>query len=230
MKKIITVIAGVVITGIILLMSVATPDLFEQLVSGDRTGLGGGTVFDENAFESKGPIKASGTKGIVPGGFVYAKVTRIVDGDTVEVEFENGEYGKEEYKVRLLCIDTPETVKSGVDEQPYGKLATEKLTEMVLNKDVMLIFEKDIDDYYDRLLAYIMLEDGTCVNTALIEQGFARTDIVRPNNVHKDYFYELQSKAIKNKKGLWSLPAKGRPFIKNEKGYYVPRYIDDDAA
>lgn len=236
MKKKIPMVAGAIITAVILLVYVAAPDLFKQMVPdggtilGNGSVLGSGTEAGKNAYVSKGPIKATGTEGVAPGGFVYAKVTRIVDGDTLEAEIANGEYGNEEYKVRLLCIDTPETVKSGVDEQPYGKLATEKLTEMVLDKEVVLIFEKDIDDRYDRLLAYVMLEEGTCVNAALVEQGYARADIVRPNNIHKDYFYELQDKAIKEKKGLWSLPSKRRPFIKNDKGYYVPRYIENDAA
>lgn len=236
MKKKISMVAGAIITAVILFAYVAAPDLFKQMVPeggsipGSGSVLGSGTEAGKNAYVSEGPIKATGTEGIAPGGFVYAKVTRIVDGDTLEAEFANGEYGNEEYKVRLLCIDTPETVKSGVDEQPYGKLATEKLTEMVLDKEVVLIFEKDIDDRYDRLLAYVMLEEGTCVNAALVEQGYARVDIVRPNNIHKDYFYELQDKAIKEKKGLWSLPSKRRPFIKNDKGYYVPRYIENDAA
>lgn len=213
MKKIIPVVAGAIIAGVMLLMSVAAPDSVKQLMPA------------ENLKASESPIKTSGTEGIVPEGYVYAKVTRIVDGDTLTAEYKGGEY-----KVRLLCIDTPETVKSGVDVQPYGKQATDQLKSMVLNREVTLIFEKDIDDRYDRLLAYIMLEDGTCVNAVLIEEGFARVETIKPNTVHEDYFNELQDKAIKEKKGLWSLPAKKRPFIKNDKGYYVPQYIENDAA
>ena len=208
-------IAGVIITGVVLLMSITAPDLIMMPTSGEY----------DNTSDS--PIQASDTEGIKPGGFVNAKVTRIVDGDTVEAEFHDENKQTEKYKVRLLCIDTPETVKSGVDIQPYGKEATEKIRSMVLGKEVMLIFEKDIDDNYDRLLAYIVLKDGTCVNAALVEQGFARADIVRPNTVHKEYFYELQDKAISEKEGLWSLTTDKRPFIENENGYYVPRYIEN---
>lgn len=225
MKKIIPVVAGAIITGVMLLMSVIDPEFTGQPVSVEQSDSVAQPDSIGNIDAAKSPIKASEAEGIAPGGFVNAKVTRIVDGDTLVAEYKN-----EEYKVRLLCMDTPETVKSGVDVQPYGKQATEKLKDMVLNKEVMLIFEKDIDDNYDRLLAYIMMKDGTCVNAVLVEQGLARVDIVRPNNVHKDYFYELQDKAIREKKGLWSLPAKDRPFIKNDKGYYIPRYIENNAA
>lgn len=215
MKKIIPVVLGAIITVAVLLMSVAAPNTFKQTDSGDNA----------DAVASSSPIQASGIEGIAPGGYVSVKVKRIVDGDTIEVEYKN-----EDYKVRLLCIDTPETVKSGVDVQPYGKLAAEKLSSMVRNKEVTLVFEKDVDDRYGRLLAYIILKDGTCVNAALVKEGYARVNIVRPNTVHKDFFNELQDSAIKENKGVWSLPAKKRPFIKNEKGYYVPRYIDEDAA
>lgn len=237
MKKIISMTAGVIITGVILLISVAAPDSVKQILSsgGSVPVLQSGFIeqpdsaaqaaLGKNAGASDSPIKASDTEDITPGGFVNAKVTRIIDGDTLEVEYKN-----EEYKVRLLCIDTPETVKKGVDVQPYGRQATEELIKMVLNKEVKLIFEKDIKDNYNRLLAYILLNNGTCVNAALVEQGLARVEIVRPNNMYKDYFNELQDNAIKVKIGLWSLPDKKRPFIRNDKGYYVPRYIDDDAA
>ena len=215
MKKIIPVVLGAIIIVAVLLMSDAAQDTFKQTGSGDNA----------DAAASPSPIQATGIEGIAPGGNISVKVKRIVDGDTIEVEYKN-----EDYKVRLLCIDTPETVKRGVDVQPYGKLAAEKLSSMVRNKEVTLVFEKDVDDRYGRLLAYIILKDGTCVNVALVKEGYARVNIVRPNTVHKDFFNELQDSAIKEKKGLWSLPAKKRPFIKNEKGYYVPRYIDEDAA
>ena len=204
MKKLVLMVAGAIIAGVILLMSVISPDLEDQSVS---------------------PIKITGTAGIQPGGTIRAKVKKIVDGDTLWVVYE-----EEEYKVRLLCIDTPETVKVNVDEQPYGKIATEKFTEMVMDKEVTLVFEKDIKDNYDRLLAYVILNSGTCVNTYMVENGLARVEMVRPNTVQKDYFNKLQDNAIKEKRGLWSLPVDERPFIINDKGYYVPRYIDNDAA
>ena len=214
MKKLASVVAGVLIAGVILFISVT-----------DLSPIGQSNLAGLSDLAAQSPIKVSGKEGIAPGGYVYAKVKRIVDGDTLTAVYK----GKE-YKIRLLCIDTPETVKAGVDEQPFGKLASEKLTDMVLNKKVTLVFEKDIDDKYDRLLAYVLLEDSTCINTFLVEQGYARMDVVKPNTVNRDYFSRLQDNAVRERKGLWALPVEDRPFIMNEKGYYVPRYIDSDAA
>ena len=215
-KKKNTAVTGAAITIILLLISLIRPDLVLKPVSGNYGGTG----------EDLPIVVPSGTEaeGIMPDGFIHARVTRIVDGDTLEAEYKN-----KEYKVRLLCVDTPETKKSGVDVQPYGKQASEKLGEMTLDKNVTMVFEKDVDDRYDRLLAYIFTEDGSCVNTLLVEQGYARVDIVKPNDVHKEYFYELQEKAVEDGRGLWSLPEDKRPFVKNEKGYYVPRYVDEAA-
>lgn len=210
MKKLVPIAAGAIITGILLLMSAHPPASGEQAVSASKQN------------PSDCPIKVTGIEGIQPGGSIRANVKRIVDGDTLSAEYKG-----EEYKVRLLCVDTPETVKAGVGEQPYGKRASDELAEMVLDEEVALVFEKDIDDRYDRLLAYVILDDGLCVNTYLVENGFARVDIVRPNSVNKDYFYKLQENAIKEERGLWSLPEKKRPFVRNDKGYYVPRYIEE---
>lgn len=237
MKKLAALVSGVIITGTLLFLSVPIPSLEEQVVSclnrnvsviieqsaaADLSGVAGGTA----AIPARdSPVMVSGSEGIRQDGSIRVKVKSVVDGDTLRVVYKG-----EEYKVRLLCIDTPETVKAGVDEQPYGKQATEKLKEMVLDKEVTLVFEKDTHDRYDRLLAYVMLDNGTCVNAYLVENGLARVEIVRPNTVHKSYFNELQDKAISEKKGFWSLPEEKRPFIRDDDGDYIPRYIEDDAA
>ncbi len=189
----------------------------EQGISDEET--------DESAYRENCPIKIPDTEGIAPDSYMEATVSRVVDGDTVKVEYK----GKD-YRVRLLCIDTPETVKSGVSEQPYGKKASNKLKELVEGKKVTLVFEKDTDDNYDRLLAYVMLDDGTCVNALMIAQGYGVVTIVSPNKTYKDYLNGLMQEAIDNKRGLWSLPEDECPFVLNEKGYYKARYIEKDAA
>lgn len=178
----------------------------------------------ERIQNSDCPVKVIDTEGIVPGGFIIAEVVRITDGDTFRAA-----YKEKEYRVRLLCIDTPESVKENVAEQPYGKQAADKLEEMVLGKKVTLVFEKDIEDDYGRLLAYVLLENGTCVNAFMIAEGFARVNAVKPNIINRDYFNELQEKAIKELKGLWSLPEVERPFVKNKNGVYIPRFYDNAA-
>jgi micrococcal nuclease len=241
MKKKAPALAGIIIAVIIFALFYLLYPQGEKAVSGetstDRT-VEAGTITDVKTGSSEmpksntggtkaaaeSPIVVPDTEGIIPDGFIHAKVTRIVDGDTIVTEYKN-----EEYKIRLLCMDTPETVKKGVSVQPYGKQASEKIKKMLLNKKVTLVFEKDVYDNYDRLLAYVILKDSTCVNAFLVEQGYARVDMVRPNTVHRDYFEGLQEDAIRHKRGLWSLPVNKRPFVQNEKGYYVPQYLDDAA-
>jgi micrococcal nuclease len=180
---------------------------------------------DRSAYRENCPIKIPDTEGIAPNSYIEAAVSKVVDGDTIKVEYKG-----ETYKVRLLCIDTPETVKSGVDEQPYGKEASNKLKELIDGKKVKLVFEKDTDDNYGRLLAYVMLDDGTCVNALMIAQGCGVVMIVSPNKNYKDYLNGLMQEAIDNKRGLWSLPEDERPFVLNDKGNYKARYIQKDAA
>lgn len=221
MKKKVPVLAGVIIAAAILSLFYFSQPQDEKPASG---GMSSSDTTSVLTSEAGNPIMVPDTEGIVPEGHIHAKVTRVVDGDTIKAEYE----GKE-YRVRLLCIDTPETVKEGVAVQPYGKEASKKLAEILLGKEVTLVFEKDIDDKYGRLLAYVILEDGSCVNAFMVEQGFARIDVVKPNTVHRDYFDGLQRNAIDKKRGFWSLPPEKRPFTENDKGYYVPRFYDDAA-
>lgn len=169
-------------------------------------------------FESK-------KEGLAPGKFVNAYVKLVVDGDTIKVT-----YKKEEYNVRLLCIDTPESVKQGVDIQPFGKEASKATEKLVSGKPVKLVFDKGLRDKYGRLLAYVFLENGEFLNALLVRNGFARVEIVAPNSMYKAYFHKLQESAIDDKTGFWRLPASQQPFVVNENGEYVPRYWKTEKA
>src|SRR5699024_9058527 len=99
-----------------------------------------------------------------------ATVNRVIDGDTVEVKMPDGD--KE--SVRLLLIDTPESVHPDKPEQPYGKESSEyakdKLPE---GKKVNLEYDGPKRGTYDRLLAYIWV-DGENFNQKMLEKGYAR--------------------------------------------------------
>lgn len=87
-----------------------------------------------------------------------AKVTAVIDGDTIEIE--GGE------KVRYIGIDTPET------DECYGSEATEANRELVEGKEVILIRDVENRDKYDRLLRYV-ITDGRFVNAELVRLGYA---------------------------------------------------------
>lgn len=132
-----------------------------------------------------------------------AKITRVIDGDTVELE--TGE------KVRYIGVDTPETKHPNKPVQCFGREASQKNKELVEGKEVLL--EKDISetDRYGRLLRYIYLpnphatDEAIFVNELLIEQGFAQVITYPPDVKYHDLLLQAQQRAQAEGKGLWSL-------------------------
>ncbi|MFA9398327.1 MAG: thermonuclease family protein [Clostridiaceae bacterium] len=131
----------------------------------------------------------------IPGTRV--KVIRVIDGDTIEIENKQ--------KVRFIGIDTPETVKSNTEVQPYGKEASDFTKKMLEGKYIYI--EKDVSDTdkYGRLLRYIYLEDGTFYNDLLVKEGYAKVSTYPPDVKYVDTFLESQKYAMENNKGLWGL-------------------------
>lgn len=122
------------------------------------------------------------------------KVTKIIDGDTIEIE--NGQ------KVRYIGMDTPETVDPRRPIQCYGIEASNKNKELVLDKEVYL--EKDVSetDRYGRLLRYVWVNE-VMINKLLVEEGYARAATFPPDVKYAEIFLQTQEKARKELKGLW---------------------------
>ena len=158
-------------------------------------------------------------EGLASNKYIKAYISDVTDGDTLEISYRN-----KEYKVRLLCIDTPESVKQGVDIQPYAPEASELTKKLALHKNVRLVFEKGLKDRYGRLLAYIILDNGKNLNALLVRNGYARVEFVSPNKKHKEYFLKLQDEAIKDRVGMWGLDGAKQPFVKDSDGNYIPKY------
>ena len=184
---------------------------------------GGGTVSSVNKLlipEDMPAFRLDDVKeGLDSNKYIRAYVSDVTDGDTLEIN-----YRETEYKVRLLCIDTPESVKQGVDIQPYALEASELTKKLTLHKNVRLVFEKGLRDRYGRLLAYIILDSGENINSLLVRNGYARVEFVSPNKRYKEYFQKLQNEAVKNGVGMWGLDHEKQPFVKDSDGNYVPRY------
>lgn len=130
------------------------------------------------------------------------KVTRVIDGDTIEIE--GGE------RVRYIGIDTPETVDPRKPVQCFGVEASKKNKELVEGKSVRL--EKDITnrDKYNRFLRYVWIGD-TFVNLELVQQGFAQSYSYPPDIKYQDRFVAAQKVARESKIGLWgACPAESK--------------------
>lgn len=128
----------------------------------------------------------------------WVRVARVIDGDTFEIINK----GKSE-RVRLIGVDTPETVKPNSEVQPFGPEASSFTKKMIEGKMVRLEFDVQERDKYGRLLAYVYLEDGTLLNSRLLEEGMATIMTVPPNVRMADTFLGIQKKAQKQKKGIW---------------------------
>lgn len=127
----------------------------------------------------------------------YAVVSRVIDGDTIELN--NGE------KVRYIGIDTPELDKG---KECYAQKSAQKNTDLVLGKTVRL--EKDVSerDKYQRLLRYVYItksedEKETFVNEILVKNGYAVVSTYPPDVKYKDLFLKAERDAREGGRGLW---------------------------
>jgi len=109
-------------------------------------------------------------------------VLRVIDGDTVEVTWSGGTES-----VRMIGIDTPETVHPTKEVQVYGKEASDFTKSHLTGKNVSLEFDVEKRDKYGRLLAYVWL-DGIMFNETLVSQGYAQVSTYPPNIKYVEVF------------------------------------------
>ncbi|WP_057912283.1 thermonuclease family protein [Peribacillus muralis] len=131
-----------------------------------------------------------------------AKIDKVVDGDTVKIKLLDGN----EETVRLLLIDTPETVHPSKPVQPFGPEAS-KFTKNLMPAGSTVEVETGIGerDKYGRLLAYFYV-DGKMVNKLLLEKGLARVAYVyAPNTKYLAELESIQKQAQNARIGIWSL-------------------------
>lgn len=133
-------------------------------------------------------------------GKTLVTVDRVVDGDTFETTIN----GIQE-KIRLIGVDTPETVKPNSPVQPYGPEASKFSKETLTGQEVYIDFDAQQRDKYGRLLAYVHLKDGTFFNAKLVKEGYARVATYPPNVKHVSLFVALLKEARDYKRGFWSL-------------------------
>lgn len=129
-------------------------------------------------------------------------VTKVIDGDTIDVQI-----GKKVERIRMIGMDTPETVDPRKPVQCFGKEATNKAKTILTGKKVRL--ESDPisgeRDKYGRLLRYVYLENGTSFEKLMISDGYAHEYTY--NSIPYKYqadFKKAQKDAQTKKRGLWS--------------------------
>lgn len=146
--------------------------------------------------------------------FTKARVTRVTDGDTISVNINGGDY-----KIRMVGVDTPETVHPNKPVEYYGKEASNFTKKQLTGKTIYL--QKDVSDTdkYGRLLRYIWLEKpqndnpsndeikNKMYNAILVKEGYAYVYTYQPDIRYNNLFRQLQADAREGKIGLWSDPS-----------------------
>jgi micrococcal nuclease len=129
-----------------------------------------------------------------------AVVVRVVDGDTVVVAV-----GGVEESVRLIGIDTPESVARDRPDECFGVEAAQRLAEL-LPPGTVVRLTRDVEprDVYDRLLAYMQREpDGLFVNAAQVGDGYAIAKDYPPNTTYRADLERAERAARAAGRGLW---------------------------
>lgn len=128
-----------------------------------------------------------------------AIVREVVDGDTIKVRI-----GRSNETVRLIGIDTPETVHPDKPVECFGPEASAR-TKQLLPEGTTIRVERDAEakDRYGRLLLYVFVEDRM-INETLIIEGFARPMSIAPNTSRSAVFDRLAADARSRGAGLWS--------------------------
>jgi micrococcal nuclease len=139
------------------------------------------------------PVAPSPAQPLAAG--TYA-VERVVDGDTIIIEPDT--------RVRLIGVDTPETVQPDHPEEPYGAEAARFTRAFLAGGRARLSFDRERFDRYGRHLAYVWVGERM-LNEALVREGLARFepqfDYQEPI---KRRFREAQKEAQAAKLGIWS--------------------------
>jgi micrococcal nuclease len=128
-------------------------------------------------------------------------VSQVVDGDTIKAYISG-----HNITIRLLGINTPETVKPNWPIECYGPEASAEMKSLLTGKNVLLALNPDYEriDKYGRLLAYVRLGD-VFVNEYLVKEGYAREYTFNEKNPYQyqRQFKDDEAQAKATGKGLW---------------------------
>ncbi|WP_049829487.1 thermonuclease family protein [Arthrobacter sp. RIT-PI-e] len=137
-------------------------------------------------------------------GYQPGTVVRVIDGDTLVINFDDADQ-----TVRLLNVDTPETKHPDKPVECLGQEATEKLESLTPpGTRVGLDFDVERTDRYDRVLAAVFVEDQTLVNAELARVGLGVPMLVEPNRKYYDAVQDAYEEATAQAVGLLD-PAAG---------------------
>jgi micrococcal nuclease len=165
--------------------------------SGQFSGFGSAALLVLAALILLRPWEGGLLPGTHPPRAANARIVRVVDGDTLEVRI-----GDEIEAVRLIGVDTPETVDPEAPVQCFGLRASRFTGRVAEGRRARLVFGVERRDAYGRLLAYAYA-GHRFVNAELVRRGLARTLAIPPNTRYSERFDRLQMRAARAGRGLW---------------------------
>ncbi|NWF67880.1 MAG: thermonuclease family protein [Chloroflexi bacterium] len=136
-------------------------------------------VFDDSATTPSGSSPQGET----------ALVTRIIDGDTIDVRI--GDVG---YRVRYVGVNTPE------DDEPCYAAARDANAALVEGQTVTLVQDVSNTDRFGRLLRFVYV-GSTFVNQELMRQGYAEAVLYQPDDAFHSEFVQLEDEAARAGRG-----------------------------
>ncbi len=147
----------------------------------------------------------------------YEQVASVYDGDTILLN--SGE------KVRYLGIDAPEIGRKGEKDEFMSMASRDYNSYLVTHKKVRLELDEEERDAYDRLLAYVFLENGDMINAVMVKQGLAWVMARKPNLKYFTLLLNAQRSAMKEGLGIWSREAaeSGRRYLGSRESYRFHR-------
>ena len=147
-----------------------------------------------------------------------AMVKSVHDGDTIKLS--------DGRKIRLIGINTPELARDNQPAQAYADEARKSLIQLIQQTEqkIKLVYGIDRHDKYKRTLAHIYLANGQNIQARLISQGLATAFTTPPNDRHASCYRALESSAIQQQRGIWSLAnyqvQPSDQLVKGAKGFH----------
>ena len=144
-----------------------------------------------------------GTNEIVTENKIIVTLEECIDGDTAKFRTQEDEI----IKARMLAIDTPETVHPTIDEEPFGKEASDyTCTMLTLANEIVIEYDPDSkeEDNYGRKLVWIFT-DGALLQNSLVSKGYAEVAYLYGDYKYTSTLSETEKEAKRNKLGIWSI-------------------------
>lgn len=210
MRGLFNTIIGIALVVVIIIVGF-TDNGLNDYFGGEGESIFGGTTTEEvddgNTSQSKSDSDTDKEKPKITDDDKVLKkdeafLQRVIDGDTIIVLTEDGV----EERVRLLLIDTPESVHPDGEIEKFGPESSDYAKEYFKDiRKVTLEIGEDERDKYDRLLAHVWV-DGENFNLHMVEEGWARVAYVyEPNTKYVDEFREAEQRAKEKGLNIWSI-------------------------